>query len=192
MVNKPKRAGTAAESAVAAFLVENGWPYAERRSLQGALDKGDITGTPGVCWEVKSTSGDHGAINYSGYLREVEVEKANAKAQIGVVVVKPRGRGRRTVEQWVAVTYLREIAGFTDTPPVVYAPRKGDILLILRAEPGCRVTFCPPGKKEEVGAWHSFMFLADMVKLLRLNGYGSTVSTSLDSTGISNVDGVPT
>jgi hypothetical protein len=188
MVNKPKRAGTAAESAVAAFLVENGWPYAERRSLQGALDKGDITGTPGVCWEVKSTSGDHGTINYSGYLREVEVEKANAKASIGVVVVKPRGRGRRTVEQWVAVTYFREIAGFTDLPPVHHAPRKGDILLILRAELGSRVLFCPPGKKKEAGEWHSFMFLADMVKLLRLNGFGSTVSTSSPSTGTSNVD----
>jgi hypothetical protein len=188
MVNKPKRAGTAAESAVAAFLVENGWPYAERRSLQGALDKGDITGTPGVCWEVKSTSGDHGAINYSGYLRELAVEKVNAKADFGVVVVKPRGRGKRTVDQWVAVTYLGDIAGFKDTPRVVYAPRKGDILLILRAEPGCRVTFCPPGKKEKPEQWHSFMFLADMVTLLRRNGFGSTVSTSSEGTGTSTVE----
>jgi hypothetical protein len=71
---------------------------------------------------------------------------------------------------------------------VVYAPRKGDILLILRAEPGCRVTFCPPGKKEKPEQWHSFMFLADMVTLLRRNGFGSTVSTSSEGTGTSTVE----
>ena len=53
MVNKPKQIGTRAETAVARYLAANGFPHAERRTLRGREDAGDITGTPGVCWEVK-------------------------------------------------------------------------------------------------------------------------------------------
>lgn len=53
MVNRPKDKGTWAETRVTEFLRDNGWPYAERRALAGVTDKGDITGCPGLVFEVK-------------------------------------------------------------------------------------------------------------------------------------------
>jgi hypothetical protein len=43
-MSKAKAKGTSAETAVVKFLIDNGFPYAERRALNGALDLGDITG----------------------------------------------------------------------------------------------------------------------------------------------------
>jgi len=42
MVNKPKMAGTSAESMVREYCKDRGWPYAKRLSLSGAKDVGDI------------------------------------------------------------------------------------------------------------------------------------------------------
>ena len=53
MTGRPKDIGTAAETAVVRFLRDNGFPLAERRALHGSTDRGDITGTPGLVWEVK-------------------------------------------------------------------------------------------------------------------------------------------
>jgi hypothetical protein len=47
-VSKSRAKGTSWESAIVTYLIEQGWPHAERRALAGALDKGDITGLPGV------------------------------------------------------------------------------------------------------------------------------------------------
>lgn len=87
MVNKPKIKGTAAEGLVVRVLR---WlfPYAERRALQGAKDKGDVSGTPFV-WEVKSVV----RLNLPQWLRETEAERANAGAKYGFLVVKLNGYG---------------------------------------------------------------------------------------------------
>jgi len=53
-MSKAKAKGTSAETAVVKYLIDNGFPYAERRALNGALDLGDITGTPALAWEVKN------------------------------------------------------------------------------------------------------------------------------------------
>lgn len=194
MVNKPKRNGTFAETAVASFLVTQGWPYAERRSLQGALDKGDITGTPGICWEVKSTTSAHHKIDYSGFLRECETERRNAKAEFGVVVVKPKGRGALSVDRWVTAMYLRDVVRFqVPLPAFSVALTKGGILPMLDGRHGHdikRVVFCPPGKKEDTGAWHCFMLLKTMVELLQLEGFGDHIpSTRPPASGLSIVEG---
>ncbi len=42
-MSKSKQKGTAAETAVVKYLKANGFPKAERRALQGNLDKGDIS-----------------------------------------------------------------------------------------------------------------------------------------------------
>lgn len=190
MVNKPKRAGTAAESAVAAFLVRNGWPYAERRSLSGALDKGDIAGTPGLCWEVKSCSGRPENISYAGFLRECETERIHAKAEFGIVVVKPRGRGVMSVDRWLTAMYERDMQRLTSRlPESMEAGAKVAILTMLDIEPTKRVVLRPRGCGEDLGAWHSFMLLREMVDLLRTEGYGDTRSTGTPLTGSSFVDG---
>lgn len=92
-----KRKGTAAESAVVAWLQANGHPNAERRALAGVNDKGDIAGVPGVCIEVKN----HQAFDLAGWVGELEAEIVNSKARTGVVIAKRRGKGN--VAEWYAV-----------------------------------------------------------------------------------------
>lgn len=106
--------GTNAETAVVDFIRLNGFPQAERRALHGDRDLGDITGTPGLCWEVKAGS----RLCIPQWLRETEVERLNAHAEMAVLVVKPRGVGALRTGQWWAIkpleaeTLLLRAAGF--------------------------------------------------------------------------------
>lgn len=69
-----RRKGTAAESAVAAYLRANGFPYADRAPMRGKNDCGDIDGIPGCVIEVKN----HQAMDLAGWLDEAEAEAARA------------------------------------------------------------------------------------------------------------------
>ena len=105
MVNPSKAIGTQAETLVTRYLQENGFGTAERRALHGTYDLGDITGTPGICWEIKSghaaeTASD-GLIN--AWLAETETERVNAEADIGVLVVKRKGKGN--AGDWWAIEW---------------------------------------------------------------------------------------
>jgi len=92
-----KRKGSAAELAVAKWLRKLGWIHAERSRAGWTDDRGDIDGMPGVCIEVKNEK----RIDLPGYLRELEVEMANAQAWTGTVIVKRRGS--MNVDDWYAV-----------------------------------------------------------------------------------------
>lgn len=96
-MSKSKQKGTAAETAVVRFLQENGFIYAERRALHGTVDKGDITGCGPIVFEVK----DHKTITLSAWLKELQDEINNAKANTGAVIAKRRGT--MDVGQWYAV-----------------------------------------------------------------------------------------
>ena len=50
---RPRDIGTHTESAAVRYLRTAGFPHAERRSLRGTLDAGDITGCIGTAWSVK-------------------------------------------------------------------------------------------------------------------------------------------
>jgi hypothetical protein len=104
MVNRPKAIGTAAETAVVRYLITAGFPQAERRALRGTYDFGDITGTPGLVWEVKGgeaakTASDNQVVEW---LHETEREQHNANAQVGVLVVQRR---QKNVSAWWAVMW---------------------------------------------------------------------------------------
>jgi hypothetical protein len=96
MSNPSKQKGTSAETAVVKYLKLNGFPKTERRSLSGALDKGDISGIQDVCLEIK----DHKAMNLSGWVKELEVEMKNSQALTGAVIHKKRGT--LNVGEWYA------------------------------------------------------------------------------------------
>lgn len=98
-MSKSKAKGTYFESQIVEFLCREGWTWCERRSLNGALDKGDITGIPGVVIEAKN----HGTLKLSEWIKEAEVERVNAKADIGVVWAKRRGVGNAD-EAYVVMT----------------------------------------------------------------------------------------
>jgi hypothetical protein len=82
-----KAKGRNAENTWVDYLVNRGWRYAERRRLTGILDRGDITGTPGITWEVKNQK----AYQFAEWMRELADEQTNTKDPVGVLVVKPRG-----------------------------------------------------------------------------------------------------
>lgn len=109
---RPRDIGTRTETAVVRYLRANGWPNAERRALHGATDLGDITGTPGICWEVKG--GEQAKTASDGLVRqwlaETTVETVNADAAIGVLVVQ---QARKPVPQWAAVLLMGDL--FTAT-----------------------------------------------------------------------------
>lgn len=87
-MSKERAKGTAAETAVVRSLREFGFPHAERRALHGQYDKGDITGIPGVVVEVK----DCARIELAAWLDEAMTEKRNARADVGAVWFKRRGK----------------------------------------------------------------------------------------------------
>ena len=88
-MSKERAKGTSFETFVVNYL-KDFYPHVERRTLQGTLDNGDITGTdPRLVWECKN----HKTLNFSGWLHEAENERVNAKAEIGIVVAKRRNYG---------------------------------------------------------------------------------------------------
>lgn len=89
MANPSGRKGTSWESEIVRVLVENGWPYVERRRLSGRYDRGDIAGIPGVVIEAKSAK----KFELSGWLDEAIKERDNDKSAVGVCWFK---RPRKT------------------------------------------------------------------------------------------------
>lgn len=114
MSNPSKTKGTAAETAVVGYLRQRGWIHAERRALQGNLDKGDIAGVVGVCLEVKACK----QIDLAGWLKEALLEQANAQASVGAVIAKKRGTTNPA--DWYALMTVRQLcdllaaAGYRD------------------------------------------------------------------------------
>lgn len=85
-VSKSKAKGTAWETEIVNYLRSRGVAHAERRSLSGSADRGDIAGVPGVVWEAKATKG----LTLSEFMAEAEAERINDKATYGAVIYKRR------------------------------------------------------------------------------------------------------
>ena len=95
-MNKSKIKGTAAETAVVNWLIDKGRKHVERRALSGKDDRGDIAGIPSVVIEVKN----HKEIKLSQWIKELEAEMHNDKADTGVIIHKKTGT--TNVGQWYA------------------------------------------------------------------------------------------
>jgi hypothetical protein len=196
MANRPRDLGTYAETAVASYLTFHGWRYAERRSLKGTQDKGDITGIPGLCIEVKYANS---GLKLAAWLTETGIERINANADYGVLVVKPKGLGVRRVDSWYAVMLAEEFGrlkaladvegmnrfwahgtlplSVVDGPVTEYTSATlGHSLTIGAkglAEPEVlALTLRPPRTAQRPEAWYRVMTLAHMVRLLHAAGYG--------------------
>jgi len=83
-----KRKGTGWESAVVAYLKENGVAHAERRALNGSTDRGDVAGIPGVVIECKNEK----AVSLAAYADETERERVNDGARHAAAWIKRRGK----------------------------------------------------------------------------------------------------
>jgi len=87
-VNKPKQRGTAWETVIVNYLREHGAVHAERRTLAGSSDRGDIAGIPGVVIEAKAVT----RFDPSTWLKEAEIERINDHSDVGLVWAKRRGK----------------------------------------------------------------------------------------------------
>lgn len=149
-MNKPKQIGTAAETATVRYLVslEGGFPGAERRALKGTYDEGDITGTPGVCWEVKG--GDAARDITDGrlatWMGELAAEVMHSRSRVGVLVAQRRGVGAPNAGRWWAYMRACDVAN-----------------LLYHELPGASVE----------PTWPVRMELRQACELLRHAGYGS-------------------
>lgn len=82
-----KQKGRDWETALCAFLKNWGFPYVERRRLNGVNDRGDIAGLPGWVIEAKHEK----TYKLPEWVREAEVERVNDGAQFGVVWARQNG-----------------------------------------------------------------------------------------------------
>ena len=99
-MSKSKQKGTSAESAfVKNERVLESFPNVERRALSGVNDMGDVSGAVGLVFEIKN----HKTYKFPEWLKETEVERVNAKADYGILVVKPNGVGLGSAQDWWAV-----------------------------------------------------------------------------------------
>lgn len=96
MSSAAKRKGSQAERDVVAWLKANGYKYADRRLAGATLDKGDISGVPGVTIEIKN----HAKMDLASWVAELETEMENDNAWTGTVIHKRKGKG--DVGEWYA------------------------------------------------------------------------------------------
>lgn len=104
MTNRPKQIGTAAETAVVRAARAHGFGLADRLTLTGALDRGDIGLCPGVILEVKGGQAAKTASDgqIEKWLAETERERVNASAQVAVLVTVRPGIGAPNAHRWWA------------------------------------------------------------------------------------------
>jgi len=174
MVNPSKIKGTRAETAFVTWL-QRYFPYAERRSLRGGKDCGDVTGIPGLVFEVK----DANPWQLSAWLRETEVERRNANAEFGLLVVKPPGVGYTRVSQWAVVVYQK------DPIEVVNTGLESDFFQSVLVASGNKVNEVRRGwvrnphdqltviqaKASETSDWYCLMTAQAMLGVLVRRGY---------------------
>lgn len=150
---RPKDIGTAAETAVVRYLRTAGFPAAERRALKGSLDEGDITGTPGVCWEVKARNRPVSDAQIITWLDETATERNNAGADVGVLVIRRAGVGPARAGSWWAVLPAYQVIAL-GMDVHSHTRRPADLAFPVR------------------------LLLSDAVRLLRLAGYGDPFEES--------------
>lgn len=90
--------GKRAERSLVTWLRTHGHPGAERTIRTGhrvpgrvSADRGDIDGTPGICWQVKDVD-DRALWQVSEWLDATERQRQAAGADVGALVVKRRGQ----------------------------------------------------------------------------------------------------
>lgn len=110
MTNRPKAIGTWTETSIVRYLRAHGFggademTAAQRLTLHGSQDHGDIAVCPGVMIESK---GGHAAEMASDekireWLEETERERIARGADIAALVTKRKGKGRAQTGSWWA------------------------------------------------------------------------------------------
>ena len=93
MANKMRAMGTQHESAIVNWFRDHGWLWAKRKPLAGGADEGDIWLSERIPFliEAKTARKTTDRVTIGGFLRELDIEIANAEAESGAVILKQRG-----------------------------------------------------------------------------------------------------
>lgn len=103
-----RAAGTRTETAAARYLAEYVDDGIERRSRNGAKDRGDLAGLRIHGQRVVAEVKDCTRLEVSTWLREAETERDNDDAIAGVVV--PKRRGKADPADLLVICTLRDFA----------------------------------------------------------------------------------
>ncbi len=107
-----KQAGSRFETLVANYLNEHVDDRIERRTKNGAKDRGDISGLrhmgERVVVECKNTS----KLSLAAWAREADIERGNDDALAGVIAHKRHGKGA-AADQWVSMSLGEFVALLT-------------------------------------------------------------------------------
>lgn len=99
-----KAKGAATETLYVDFLRRNGVPNAERRHLNGVMDKGDVAGWNAAdgSWNVVVEIKSGASLSIPKWIKELRSEIRNANAVTGHLVIRPKGRPD-PVDWWVVM-----------------------------------------------------------------------------------------
>jgi len=102
VTNKPKAIGTRGETGVVRVARDLGFPEARRLALAGADDQGDAILCPGIIAEVKTGKAAKTAslAQIDLWWLETEIERQNAGATIGLLVVQRAGYSPERAAYW--------------------------------------------------------------------------------------------
>jgi hypothetical protein len=101
-VSKAKQKGTDAENRVRDYARQRNWPYADRLTLSGTNDRGDIRLGDGVPFTIEVKGGQTALSSPHSHLRELRAEMANNGHSFGAVIAKKAG-STKVGEEWVAM-----------------------------------------------------------------------------------------
>ena len=142
MTNKPKAIGTRGETGVVRVARDLGFPEARRLALAGADDQGDAILCPGIIAEVKTGKAAKTAslAQIDLWWLETEIERQNAGATIGLLVVQRAGYSPERAAYWrcflgapvVATLQIRK-GGFIHDHAFPVEMTFAKALLLLRA-----------------------------------------------------------
>lgn len=116
--------GTAVETAAVLWLLDNGFPRAERLALAGALDRGDVRLQilPTVIAECKRAQR---GVQLTPWMRELKQEKVNSGAEYGLLIAKQKGCGDKNVARWVTAMWWEDFHPIFDHHLDEASPRLG-------------------------------------------------------------------
>ena len=102
MSQSRKHRGYATQRIVAEYLKEQGWQHA--LPVGAGRDGSDVTGIPNLDIEIKARTN----LDLSGLMRQLSERKKSTG--LGVGVLRLNGQGEKSVEQFVVVLTLADLA----------------------------------------------------------------------------------
>jgi hypothetical protein len=96
-----KHRGYRTQKVGADYLSVNGFPYAE--STGAGRSGTDITGTPGIDWEVKARTG----FNPSAVM--TQLKERSKEGVLGVALLRLNGQGEKSVPDWLTIVRFEDL-----------------------------------------------------------------------------------